>query len=209
MLGLIQEIVDWVGPAFTVAGYWIIAAIVVMERSIFLGLIVPGDIVMALGGVYAAQGDLDLLGVMVVGFLASAAGESIGYWLGHRHGVGLVSRLPFGDRLKRRLEAGKKHFREHGALTVAFGRYATGAGSFIPFIVGAGDMPYRKFVAVDLAAIAVWAVGVALVGYLLGSNLELVDSILTNFGWIMLGLLVLAVGGRLLWKRYRKRRASS
>jgi membrane-associated protein len=209
MLALIQELVDWVGPAFAAAGYWIIAAIVVMERSIFLGLIVPGDIVMALGGVYAARGDLDLVAVMVVGFLASAAGESIGYWLGNRHGVGLVSRLPFGDRLKRRLEAGRKHFREHGVLTVAFGRYATGAGSFIPFIVGAGDMPYHRFLAVDLAAIAVWAVGVALLGYLLGRNLELVDSILSNFGWIMLGLLVLAVAGRILWKRYRKRRASA
>ena len=204
MLALIQDLVEWIGPLFAAAGYVIIALAVVMERSIFLGLLVPGDVIMALGGIYSARGDLDLVAVIVLGFVASVTGECLGFWLGRRHGIGLVRRLPLVNRLERRIEAGKQHFRKHGVLTVAFGRYATGAGSFVPFVVGMGGMPFRRFLAVDLVAVAVWAVAVALLGYTFGRNLDLVDSVISQFGWAALAALAVVVLGRILWKRHRR-----
>jgi membrane-associated protein len=207
VVALIQELVDWVGPAFVAAGYVIIAGGVLLERSIFLGLLVPGDVIMALGGIYAARGDLELVLVIAIGFLASITGESIGYWLGNRYGTRLIRHLPLVNRLERRIDAGKRHFSRRGVLTVAFGRYATGAGSFVPFVVGMEEMPFWKFLVVDILAVAVWAVGVSLLGYAFGRNIELVDSILSQFGWLMLAVLVVAIAGRFLWKRYRHARA--
>ncbi|HEX2025446.1 MAG TPA: DedA family protein [Actinomycetota bacterium] len=207
MVALIQELVDWVGPAFAAAGYIIIATAVALERSAFLGLFVPGDVVMALGGIYAARNDLELVPVMIVGFVASLIGESVGFWLGNRYGVRLIRHLPLVNRLEGKIEAGKKHFARRGVLTVVVGRYATGAGSFVPFVVGMEDMPFWKFILIDVFAVAVWAIGLPLVGYTFGRNLELVDSILSQFGWVMLAVLVLAVVGRFLWKRYRTSRS--
>lgn len=142
--------------------------------------------------------------MIVLGFVASVTGESLGFWLGRRHGIGLVRRLPLVNRLERRIEAGKQHFRKHGVLTVAFGRYATGAGSFVPFVVGMGGMPFWRFLAVDLVAVAVWAVAVALLGYTFGRNLDLVDSVISHFGWAALAALAVVVLGRILWKRHRR-----
>src|SRR2546425_11897801 len=107
MLGLtlVERIVHWLQPAFLAAGYLIIAGGVLLERSIFLGLIVPGDLILALGGVYASQRKMNLIGVIVVGTLAAITGESIGFWLGRHFGVRLLRRLPFfGKRLSRVLE---------------------------------------------------------------------------------------------------------
>jgi membrane protein DedA with SNARE-associated domain len=52
---LVEKIVHWIEPAFVAAGYAIIAGGVLLERSIFIGLLVPGDLILALGGVYASQ----------------------------------------------------------------------------------------------------------------------------------------------------------
>src|SRR5438094_2497150 len=94
MLGfsLVERLVEFIQPAFLVAGYAIVAGAVLLERSILLGLIIPGDIILALGGVYAARGQLNVVLVIVIGSLAAIAGESIGYWLGRKYGLRLIRR---------------------------------------------------------------------------------------------------------------------
>jgi membrane-associated protein len=206
-LSLVERIVHDIEPAFLAAGYFIIAGGVLLERSIFLGLIVPGDLILALGGVYASQRKMDLIGVIVVGTLAAIAGESIGFWLGRRFGVRLLRRLPFfGKRLSRVVEESEDYFHRHGGKTVAIGRYATAAGAFIPFTAGAGKMSYARFLAFDIPAIMVWAAGITIFGYYFGRNLSFIDKVLSRFGYGVLALVVLIVAVRFLWKKRQERK---
>jgi membrane protein DedA with SNARE-associated domain len=201
---VLEEIVVRIGPVFDNAGYWIVAAAVLLERSIFIGLIIPGDVVLALGGIYAAREQLALPWVVVAAVIAAIIGESIGYWLGRRYGAGLIARVPIVRRLTPRLDAAEEYFARHGGKTVAVGRFATAAGAFIPFVAGVARMPYGRFLAVDAPAIIVWASGIATVGYVFGSNLDRVQRFLSRFGLITLGLLVLFIGGRALVRRRAK-----
>jgi undecaprenyl-diphosphatase len=206
-LTLVERIVHWIEPAFLAAGYFIIAGGVLMERSIFVGLIIPGDLILALGGVYASQKKMDLVAVIVVGTLSAIAGESIGFWLGRRFGVRLLRHLPFfGGWLSRVVEESEDYFKRHGGKTVAIGRYATAAGAFIPFTAGAGRMRYPRFLAFDIPAIVVWATGITIFGYYFGRNLKFVDKVLSRFGYGVLALLILIVAGRFLFKKWRERR---
>jgi membrane protein DedA with SNARE-associated domain len=206
-VAVLEEIVEWFGPVFGAAGYWIIAGAVVLERSILIGLVVPGDVVIALGGIEAARGELSVEWVIVAAVLAAVAGESIGYWIGRRYGMGLIRRLPLVRRLIPRLEAAERYFATHGRKTVAIGRFATAAGAFIPFVAGVARMPFGRFLAVDIPAIIIWASGITAVGYLFGSNLDLVERLLSRFGLVMLALFLLFIFGRALLNR--RRRASS
>jgi undecaprenyl-diphosphatase len=206
-LSLVERIVQWVEPAFLIAGYAIIAGGVLLERSVFIGLIVPGDVILALGGVYASEGKLNLVAVIVIGTLAAITGESIGFWLGHRYGAGLVRHVPLiGKFMVDRLENAQDFFKRNGGKTVAIGRYATAAGAFIPFTAGVARMPYRRFIAFDAPAIAVWATGISIFGFAFGKNLAFIDKVLSRFGLIVLGLLAVIFLGRWLWKRQRERR---
>jgi undecaprenyl-diphosphatase len=205
MLALVEEIVRWIGPVYQVAGYWVIGGATLAERSILLGLIIPGDVIIALGGIYAARGHLSIGWVIAIGTLAAISGESIGFWLGRRYGVGLIRRLPLANRLADRLERAKDLFRERGGWTVAIGRYASAVGAFIPFVAGLGGMPYRRFLIFDVPAVMVWAAAIALVGYVFGENLDLVERILSRFGWAILGLLVAFFVVRFVLKRRRAR----
>jgi undecaprenyl-diphosphatase len=204
MLGVVKQIIHWVDPIFTTAGYPIVAVAVLFERSIFLGLIVPGDVILALGGVYAGRKQMNLVVVIVIGTFAAITGESIGYWLGRRYGRALIRRIPLARRLDKRFEDAEGHFRKHGGMTVAVGRYATAAGAFVPFVAGIARMPYRKFLAYDVPAIAVWASGITLVGYYFGRNLATVDRILSRFGYAALGVLIVLIGGQFIWRRFRR-----
>jgi len=209
MLGVVKQIIRWAGPVFTTAGYPVIAGAVLLERSIFLGLIVPGDVILALGGVYAGRKDLHLALVILVGAVAAVVGESIGFGLGRRYGRNLIKKIPLANRLDRRFDDAQRYFKKRGGITVALGRYATAAGAFVPFIAGMSQMSYGTFLAYDVPAIGIWATGITLVGYYFGRNLDTVERILSRFGYVMLGVLIVFIAGQILWKRFRKRPAGS
>lgn len=208
MLGIVKQIIKWAGPIFTTAGYPLIGVAVLLERSMFLGLIVPGDVILALGGVYAGRKELNLVAVMALGTIAAIAGESIGYWLGRRYGRSLIKKVPGVRRLEGRFEDAQRYFRKRGGITVAIGRYATAAGAFVPFVAGISHMPYGTFLAYDVPAVIVWAIGITLVGYFFGRNLDTVEKILSRFGYIVLGVLVAFIVGGLIAKRVRARRSA-
>jgi membrane protein DedA with SNARE-associated domain len=95
------------------------------------------------------------------------------------------------------------YFDRHGGKTVAIGRYATAAGAMIPFVAGMAKMRYRRFLLFDVPAVLLWAIGITLVGYVFGRNLDVVETVLSRFGWGILALLVAFVVGRIVWKRVR------
>lgn len=201
VVAFLEEIIRRFGPLFEDAGYQIVAGAVLLERSIFIGLVVPGDVVLALGGIYASRSELGLGWVMLTGALAASAGESTGYWLGRRFGPGLVRRLPLVRRLAPRLDAARVYFAGHGGKTVAIGRFATAAGAFVPFVAGVGRMPYGRFLAFDLPAVGIWAAGITLIGYFFGENLDFVDKLLRRFGLAVLILLALFLVARAVVRR--------
>ncbi|MGZ4105028.1 MAG: DedA family protein, partial [Actinomycetota bacterium] len=208
MLGVVKQIIRWAGPIFTTAGYPLIGVAVLLERSMFLGLIVPGDVILALGGVYAGRAQLNLVVVIAIGTGAAIAGESVGYWLGRRYGRALIKRIPLVRRLDSKFDDAQRYFRKRGGITVAIGRYATAAGAFVPFIAGISHMPYGTFLAYDVPAIVVWAIGITLVGYYFGRNLDTVEKILSRFGYVVLGILIVFIVGQIVVRRLRARRIS-
>jgi undecaprenyl-diphosphatase len=201
-LALVDTVLDWVRPLY--AGWWayaLIGAVILADRGAFVGLVVPGDLFLALGGIYAGRHDLNILLVIAVAIAAALVGESASFWIGRRYGIRVVRRVPLANRLEPKLDAARSYFRRHGGKTVFVGRYVSVAGTFVPFSAGMSDMPYGQFLLFDAVAVAVWAAAVALLGYFLSARVDLVDTILSRFGWGLLALLVLVVVGRVVWKR--------
>jgi membrane-associated protein len=207
VVAIIEQIVEWVGPAFVVAGYYIVFAGVFADRSAFLGLVIPGDVVLAVGGVYAARHTLDLPVVMAVGAVAGLAGESVGFWLGNRYGMRLLKKIPILRRWADDLSRAEDFFKRNGGRTVFIGRYVSVAGTFLPFVAGLSKMRYRRFLLFDVPSVTMWAVGVSLLGYFLESQIDTIDTILSRFGWGLLALIVLFFGGRFAYWRWIKKDA--
>src|SRR5215475_15118629 len=93
-----------------------------------VGLPVPEETVLALGGFLAQRGELQLPTVIAVGVLAAIVGDNIGYWLGRRYGREALER--YGRYIwvrADRLERGSVVMARYGAFAVFAARFVAGA----------------------------------------------------------------------------------
>ncbi len=204
MQAFVSEVIDWLRPAYTAAGYAIVPAAMFLESALLLGVVVPGDVILAMAGVYAARGELATTPVVVLAVLATSAGEITGYWLGRRFGRSLIDRLPFADRFGHRVDQASEAMRRHAGKTIVAGRFATGAAGTVPFAAGVAEIPFGRFLLYAIPTIVVWATALVLLGTLVGDNVETIDRIVSTFGWAVLAAIVLAVAGRLIWRRMHR-----
>lgn len=134
---MIKTIVDVFGPLYSGAvGYLAIAGLTFLDRGAFTGVVLPGELFLALGGVYAGRGDLSVVVVMLVGALAGLLGETVSFWLGHRYGVRITRHLPLANRFEKHLDEAHDYFRRNGGKTIFIGRYVSVVGTFMPFAEG-------------------------------------------------------------------------
>ena len=73
-----------------------------LEASIFVGVLVPGEIGVVLGGVLANQHKLPLSAVLVAAIAGAIIGDSVGYWVGNRYGEWILSSSRTGSSMSRR-----------------------------------------------------------------------------------------------------------
>jgi membrane-associated protein len=139
-------------------------ALPALEASTMLGVVVPGETAVLLGGVLAHQGAFPLALVMVAAVLGAVGGDAVGYAVGARLGPKFGGRL--AGRRAERLERTRDFVRRHGAPAVFLGRWVPGVRALVPIIAGGSGLPYRSFAAYNVTGGAVWGVAVAALGYL-------------------------------------------
>jgi membrane-associated protein len=206
---IVTEIVDWLRPAFTTAGYAIVPTAMFLESAAFLGVLVPGDVILAVAGVYAAAGEMSVPIVIVLGIAGALAGETAGYVVGRRYGRSAIGHLPFADRIGRKVDRASEAINTNAGKTIVVGRFATGVAGVVPFAAGMADVPMRTFFLYSVPLVVGWATGVVLLGTLVGNNVELIDRILSSIGWFVLGAAILVIAGRWAWRRRRSADTSS
>jgi hypothetical protein len=104
--------------------YVVLAALVALESAAVLGVISPGEAVLAVGGAAAAHCAVELPLVIATAWLAGVAGDATAFRLGRRHGRALLLRA--GPRIG--LEAARVDRLEAlvwrwGAAALLVGRY--------------------------------------------------------------------------------------
>ncbi|MBV8200407.1 MAG: VTT domain-containing protein [Acidobacteria bacterium] len=190
----------WLVAAFTSYGLAVIVVAIYCEGC---GIPLPGETVLLAGGFFARQGSLSLGWVLVAAFLAAAAGDNTGYWIGRRGGRGLVKRHGRWVGLTAgRLAAIEGFFDRHGAKTILIARFLSGVRAFAPLFAGISRVPWRRFAAIDAAACLLWATAVSLVGYAFGESWGRIEHWIGRAG---LSLLVLVAGLLLLRAAERHR----
>ena len=157
----------------------IVSVAMFFESAAFTGILVPGDVILAIGGVYAGQGELSLAGVIACGAFFGVLGTSVGYLLGRRYGDGLLRRAPIVRRFQDRLTLAQSSIAANAGKTIVLGRFVTGAAVFVPFVAGSSGVRPLKFFAYAVPTMVLWVTGLALLGYLVGNNVETIDRIIS------------------------------
>lgn len=204
-LALVQELVEWLRPLFESAGYVVVTTAMFLESAAFTGVVVPGDVILAVGGVYAANGTLSLVVVLVCGVLAALAGQTAGYVLGRRYGSRLLTKIRILRRFEDRLERAERAIERRGGTALVLGRFATGVAGLVPFVAGTSGVSWGTFLRFAYPVTTAWAVAVVLLGYVVGNNIELIDRVLSTVGWIGLAVIGLVLAGLWGFRTWRER----
>jgi membrane-associated protein len=174
-----------------------------LEASTLLGVVVPGETAVLLGGVFAHEGRLPLAAVMIAAVFGGVVGDNIGYLLGARLGPRLLTRG--SGRAEARLRRARSFVQRFGRAAVLLGRWVAVLRALVPSVAGAGGLPYRSFAVYNLAGGAVWGVAVAALGYLAATAYGVASRDLGLAGAaVVLLLAVVAVAGA-VWTRRRRR----
>jgi membrane protein DedA with SNARE-associated domain len=185
-LSWILDTVNGVDPAMRT----LIAGIAIMlETSILIGLIVPGDTVVIVASTGIGN-TVEYLALIVAVILGALAGESIGFALGRFFGPRIrASRL--GQRLgEDQWIRAENYLDRRGGIAVFVSRFLPVLHSLVPLTVGMSTMSYRKFMAWTVPACVIWAVAYASVGWAAAESYRELSERLHNAGYVFAAVIL-------------------
>lgn len=173
------------------AGYAGIGAMVFAESGLLIGFFLPGDSLLFTAGFLASQGVFNIVVLVVFCFLAAVLGDSVGYAFGSKVGRRIFAREDSIIFHKHNLQRAQAFYDRHGGKTIILARFLPVVRTFAPILAGVGSMPYPRFLAYNVVGGALWAIGLTVLGYYLGSAIQGVDRYLLPiiFGIILLSVL--------------------
>ena len=171
-------------------GYLLIILLMALESSFFP---FPSEVVIPPAGFLCAQGKMNLFLVILSGIVGSVLGALFNYYISYRWGRKMVLNLgeKFGLTVAR-LSWVEAFFERHGEITTFIGRLLPGIRQYISLPAGLGKMDLGRFILFTALGSGIWVTILALLGYFVGDNLELIRQLLKRYYPLLVaGLLAL------------------
>ncbi|MFJ2370050.1 DedA family protein [Microbacterium sp. NPDC087665] len=163
---------------------------VMLETSVLVGLVVPGDTIVIIASL-GVDGPVEATAMVVAVVIGALIGESIGFalgrWLGPRIRTSWLGRR-IGEKNWVRAE---RYLARRGGIAIFLSRFLPVLHSLVPLTVGMSGYRYRRFLAWTAPACVLWAIAyVSVTSLAAGSFREMVDQV-HYAGYIFVGVIAL------------------
>jgi membrane protein DedA with SNARE-associated domain len=196
---LLHDIIPWVLHV----GPWVIFLVVAAETALFIGLLLPAEATVLLGGFLASRGHFELGHVLLATCGGALLGDQLGYLFGRHYGGRMAAREGVVGRLWQRYEVrAARLFRRRSVLSVTLARYVSFVRTIMPWFAGMSGMEYRRFLAYDVLGVVGWAAASVALGYLAGASWQLVAGAAGTASAVIIALIVTLAVVAALRRRY-------
>jgi membrane protein DedA with SNARE-associated domain/membrane-associated phospholipid phosphatase len=169
---------------------WAVLAVIflapALEASAFLGVVIPGEIAVLLGGVLAFEHRAPLPAVLAAAVAGAIIGDSVGYLVGRRWGRRLLDGSVGRFVARHHLDRAERYLAQRGGPAVFFGRFTAALRALIPGLAGMAGLPYRTFAIYNAAGGLLWASGFVLLGYVAGTGWRRVEQVAKRASLLLL-----------------------
>jgi len=199
---MLHEIAAFLVDKIGDMGYWGIFFLMFLESTFFP---FPSEIIMIPAGYLAYQGEMSLVAVIAVGIVGSVAGALFNYYLAMHFGRSFL--LRYGKYLfiqPQTLDKLEAFFQKHGELSTFNGRLIPGIRQLISLPAGLARMHLGRFSFYSALGAGIWVIVLVALGYLLGSNQELISKYLHTATLIALAGVTLLTVLYIIWYKRRK-----
>jgi len=147
------------------------------------GVPFPGETLLLAAAAWAAARHHSIVLVVLFGFIGATGGADIGYWLGYRGGRPFVERFGSAFRIRpEHIARAEIFFARYGDRAILAARFAIGLRTWGSLLAGMARMPFWRFQIFSAIGGLAWAAIIGIAGYLLGSNLPLLEAIVRAIG---------------------------
>lgn len=158
-----------------------------------LGVPLPCTLLVIAAGAFARQGILSWYTAALISIVCVVIGDSISYSMGYYSREKILQRFSGTPRWRQ----AERSYQKWGFLSIFFSRFLVTAIALpVNLLSGTTRFPFRKFFISDLLGEIVWILGYGGLGYLFGTEWELVSDFISNFGGLVLSLLIFGFGLR-------------
>ncbi len=182
MSGIIRRMSELLGldliELIRTAGYLGLFAIVFLESGIPIGFFFPGDSLLFTAGLLSASGIFNIFILTPLLTLAAILGDSAGYWIGKRYGRKLFAKENARILSAKNLARTEAFYAKYGARAIIIARFVPVVRTFTPILAGVGAMRYGTFLRYNVIGAVLWATGVTVLGFFLGSLIPDIDRYL-------------------------------
>jgi membrane protein DedA with SNARE-associated domain len=168
---------------------------------------VPADTAVALGSFLARRGEVSVVPLAALCWLANLASAASTYALGRRHGRGFF-RDGWGRKLMppEVLAALEEAYARWGTAGIFLSRFLPGVRAAVPPFAGVAGLPAAKALVPAALASAIWYALLAFAGFQVAENWEAVKALVADANRVLgVAALVLAAAAA-VWLRRRSRR---
>ena len=188
MTGMINSFMQWVSVHPHLTGF-IVGVIACSEALAFIGLVVPGTVLMLAAGALVGVGLVDFWSIFAWAVGGAVLGDGISYWIGHHYREKL-SNINILRRHPQWLIRGNEFFQRHGGKSVLFARFVGPVRPVIPVVAGMlGMSPLRFYLNNVLSALA-WAPAHLLAGMVVGASLVIAGQVATRLVIVLAALVI-------------------
>ncbi len=181
---------------FSGFGYWGVFFLMTIESS-FIPF--PSEIVIPPVAYLAAQGQYNIYLVILFGILGSLLGASINYLLAISLGRKMIYSLletnlaKFLLLNKEKIKKSEDYFLKYGSISTFIGRLVPVVRQLISIPAGFTKMSFRSFIFYTFLGSSIWVSLLAVLGYQLGANSELLAQYYFQIKIVLWTLAVLFV----------------
>ena len=172
---------------------------------LFLGAVgvpVGASILVIAAGAFSQQGILDWWLTAPLGLIGAVVGDAVSFGIGF-YAKHWVDRRFGGSRA---WQSAQKSFEARAGLAIYLTRFLVTALAVPTNLIAAGSgIRFRRFMAYDSLGELTWIMLYGGLGYWFGSEWQLVSDFISNFGGLILGIVILGVG---LWLGLRRVRSA-
>ncbi|MDA7818185.1 DedA family protein [Sulfurimonas sp.] len=162
--------------------------------GLFLYSLGGGFVALIGAGVLSYLGKMDLTSVILVAFVANAIGDVLLFYMARYQKSMMMENL---RKYRRKLALAHILMKKRGSWIILIQKFVYGIKTLIPIAIGLTKYDFKKFVVLNIASSAVWALVFGLGSYYSGSALVKVAGLIGEKPWIAPIVLIVFVGA--LW----------
>lgn len=170
--------------------YGILFLIIFCETGLVVMPLLPGDsLLFAVGALSASTGKLDAYLLIPLLIASALMGDNVNYVIGKFFGTKIKTKEKIGFFKREYIDNTEAYYNKYGGRTVIIARFIPIIRTIAPFVAGAGNMQYSRYLLFCISGAILWVGGLITLGYQFG-NLDIVKK---NFELVILSIVLISL----------------